>query len=103
MVQDNLIANARERGQQLRTGLKGICDRYPQHIASVRGWGLIDGLVLQDSSQIQARDVVAAGIENGLLLVPAGVKVVRFVPPLIVSSEEIDQALAIVAKAIAAF
>jgi acetylornithine aminotransferase len=103
MVQDNLIANARERGQQLRTGLQAICDRYPQHIASVRGWGLIDGLVLQESSQIQARDVVAAGIENGLLLVPAGVKVVRFVPPLIVSAEEIDQALAIVEKAIAAF
>jgi acetylornithine aminotransferase len=58
---------------------------------------------LQESSNIQARDVVAAGIENGLLLVPAGVKVVRFVPPLIVSAEEIDQALAIVEKAIAAF
>jgi acetylornithine aminotransferase len=103
MVKDNLIANARERGQQLRTGLQAICDRFPQHIASVRGWGLIDGLVLQESSQIQARDVVAAGIEHGLLLVPAGVKVVRFVPPLIVSAEEIDQALAIVEQAIASF
>jgi acetylornithine aminotransferase len=102
MVEQNLIANARERGQQLRTGLQGLCDRYPQHLASVRGWGLIDGLVLQESSSIQARDVVAAGIENGLLLVPAGVKVVRFVPPLTVSATEIDRALAIVEKAIAA-
>jgi acetylornithine aminotransferase len=103
MVIDNLIANARERGQQLRTGLQALCDRYPQHLASVRGWGLIDGLVLQESSNIQARDVVAAGIEQGLLLVPAGVKVVRFVPPLIVSAAEIDQALEIVGKAIASF
>ena len=103
MVTDNLIANARERGQQLRTGLQALCDRYPQHLASVRGWGLIDGLVLQESSNIQARDVVAAGIELGLLLVPAGVKVVRFVPPLIVSAAEIDQALEIVSKAIASF
>ncbi|MDX2254381.1 MAG: aspartate aminotransferase family protein [Pseudanabaenaceae cyanobacterium bins.39] len=102
MVEQNLIANARERGQQLRTGLQALCDRYPQHLASVRGWGLIDGLVLQESSSIQARDVVAAGIDNGLLLVPAGVKVVRFVPPLTVSATEIDKALAIVEKAIAA-
>jgi acetylornithine aminotransferase len=100
---ENLIANARERGQQLRTGLQAIAERYPQHIDSVRGWGLIDGLVLQESSNIQARDVVAAGIEHGLLLVPAGVKVVRFVPPLIVSAAEIDQALSIVEQAIAGF
>ena len=64
---------------------------------------MIDGLVLQESSNIQARDVVAAGIERGLLLVPAGVKVVRFVPPLIVSATEITQALDIVEQAIACF
>ena len=103
MINDNLIANARERGQQLRTGLQALCDRYPKHLASVRGWGLIDGLVLQESSNIQARDVVAAGIERGLLLVPAGVKVVRFVPPLIVSATEITQALDIVEQAITCF
>ena len=103
MVKDNLIANTRERGQQLRNGLQAIAEKYPQHIASVRGWGLIDGLVLQESSNIQARDVVAAGIEHGLLLVPAGIKVVRFVPPLTVSAAEVDQALAIVEKAIASF
>jgi acetylornithine aminotransferase len=103
IVKDNLIANARERGQQLRTGLQAIAEKYPQHIDSVRGWGLIDGLVLQESSNIQARDVVAAGIEHGLLLVPAGIKVVRFVPPLTVSAAEIDQALATVEQAIASF
>jgi acetylornithine aminotransferase len=78
-----------------------MCDRYPQHLASVRGWGLIDGLVLQESSTIQARDVVGAAITSGLLLVPAGVKVVRFVPPLTVSAAEVDRALEIVDQAIA--
>ncbi len=46
-----------------------------------------------------ARDVVAACLERGLLLVPAGLKVVRFVPPLIVSVAEIDEAVQIVAEA----
>jgi acetylornithine aminotransferase len=39
---------------------------------------------------------------NGLLLVPAGPKVIRFVPPLIVSAEEIDQAAQAVENTIAA-
>jgi acetylornithine/N-succinyldiaminopimelate aminotransferase len=37
--------------------------------------------------------VVKAAMAQGLLLVPAGPKVVRFVPPLIVTKEEIDRAL----------
>lgn len=37
-------------------------------------------------------------MENGLLLAPAGPKVIRFVPPLIVSAEEIDQGSDILEK-----
>ncbi|MEM1426296.1 MAG: aminotransferase class III-fold pyridoxal phosphate-dependent enzyme, partial [Cyanobacteria bacterium P01_H01_bin.130] len=42
-----------------------------------------------------------AAMDAGLLLVPAGPKAVRFVPPLIVTAEEIDEALAVFEKAIA--
>ncbi|MFM6078680.1 MAG: aminotransferase class III-fold pyridoxal phosphate-dependent enzyme, partial [Dolichospermum sp.] len=44
---------------------------------------------------------VKAAMEAGLLLVPAGPKVVRFVPPLIVTEAEINQALKAVEKALA--
>ena len=56
---------------------------------------------MKESGTDQARDVGGAGMASGLLLVPAGVKVVRFVPPLTVSADEIDRALAIVDQAIA--
>jgi acetylornithine aminotransferase len=46
-------------------------------------------------------DVVKAAMAEGLLLVPAGPKVIRFVPPLIVSAAEIDAAAQAVEKAIA--
>jgi acetylornithine/N-succinyldiaminopimelate aminotransferase len=98
IVKENLIGNARERGQQLRQGLEAIVSQYPSHLQLVRGWGLIDGLVLAEDSKIMARDVVAACLERGLLLVPAGLKVVRFVPPLTVSAAEIDEALQIMAQ-----
>ncbi len=99
--EDNLIANARERGQKLKQGLEAIAQKYPDQIETVRGWGLIVGLVIKESSTLSSRDVVQGGIEKGLLLVPAGVKVVRFVPPLIVTAAEIDQAIATIDQTLA--
>jgi len=56
-------------------------------------WGLLQGLVLQPSAPFQAGDMVQWAIEQGLLLVPAGSQVVRFVPPLIVTEAEVQMAL----------
>jgi len=100
IVEDNLIGNVRDRGQQLKQGLEAIAQKYPDQIETVRGWGLIVGLVIKESVTLTSRDVVQSGIEQGLLLVPAGLKVVRFVPPLIVTVEEIDRAIAVIDRAL---
>ncbi|MGL5926945.1 aminotransferase class III-fold pyridoxal phosphate-dependent enzyme, partial [Chroococcidiopsis sp.] len=63
--------------------------------------GLINGMELAAESEITAADVVKAALAEGLLLVPAGPKVLRFVPPLIVTAAEVDAALQIVERAIA--
>ena len=89
------------RGEQLRSGLVSIAQQYPSHIAEVRGWGLINGLVLSADTEITSADIVKAAIAEGLLLVPAGPKVVRFVPPLIVSEAEITQATEAIKRAMA--
>jgi acetylornithine aminotransferase len=68
-------------------------DAYPNLFEQVRGWGLINGLVLKADAPIKSIDIVKAATKEGLLLVPAGPNVVRFVPPLIVSAAEIDKAL----------
>jgi acetylornithine aminotransferase len=91
--QDDLLTNARLRGEQLRTGLQLLLSQHPQHLQEVRGWGLIDGLELKADSSLTAGDLVKAAMAKGLLLVPAGTKVLRFVPPLIVTATEIDRAL----------
>jgi acetylornithine/N-succinyldiaminopimelate aminotransferase len=101
LVKEKIVENVQLRGEQLRQGLEAIASRYPQYISEVRGWGLIDGLELQADTPLTAADVVNAAIAEGLLLVPAGPKVVRFVPPLIVSEAEINQALQAVDKAFA--
>lgn len=100
--QENLLENVRSRGEQLRNGLKAIAAKYPDTITDVRGWGLINGMELNADIQLTAADVVKAAIAEGLLLVPAGPKVVRFVPPLIVSEAEVNTALQAVERAMAA-
>ncbi|PZV16616.1 MAG: aspartate aminotransferase family protein [Leptolyngbya sp.] len=98
---DHLLQNAQERGEQLRTGLRAIAQRYPDKVADVRGWGLINGLEIKAEIDLTSAQVVQSGINQGVLMVPAGPKVVRFVPPLIVSAAEIDQALQAVDQAFA--
>ncbi len=97
---DGLMANASARGQQLRQGLLKLVDAYPNLFEQVRGWGLINGLVLKADAPLKSIDVVKAAMAEGLLLVPAGPGVVRFVPPLIVSSAEISEALEKLSKAL---
>lgn len=101
LEQENLLQNVTARGEQLRAGLQAIATKYPQQIEEVRGWGLINGMELNAETQITASDIVKAAMDNGVLLVPAGPKVVRFVPPLIVTEAEVDIALQAVDQAMA--
>ncbi|MBN3942701.1 MAG: aspartate aminotransferase family protein [Nostoc sp.] len=101
LERENILQNVQDRGEQLRSGLRAIAAKYPQQIGEVRGWGLINGLELRADIQITAADIVNAAIKEGVLLVPAGPKVVRFVPPLIVTEAEVNTALEAVDRAIA--
>jgi acetylornithine aminotransferase len=97
---EHLLNNVQMRGQQLRQGLETIAQAHPALIVEVRGWGLINGLELQADSAVSSVDIVKAAMEKGLLLVPAGPSVVRFVPPLIASASEVEEALAILGQVI---
>jgi len=90
---NNILENVRARGDQLNAGLERLAAEYPKVLGPVRGWGLIRG-VEAIADDLTAGQIVGAAMEEGLLLVPAGANVVRFVPPLIVTEEEVDQALA---------
>ncbi|MDM9383717.1 aspartate aminotransferase family protein [Chlorogloeopsis sp. ULAP01] len=101
LEKENILENVQQRGEQLRAGLGAIAAKYPHHLNEVRGWGLINGLELNADVDLTAAEVVKVAIDEGLLLVPAGPKVVRFVPPLIVTDKEVDTALQLVDKAMA--
>ncbi|MDY6784386.1 MAG: aspartate aminotransferase family protein [Cyanobacteriota bacterium] len=100
---EDILHNVQARGEQLRKNLRAIADRYSHLFAEVRGWGLINGMELKADVELTSVEVVKAAMEEGLLLVPAGPKVVRFVPPLIVSADEVEQATQQLEAAIARF
>lgn len=98
---ENVLGNVQARGEQLRSGLTQLVEKYPQILKTVRGWGLINGVVLREDCETGAIDIVKAAMAAGLLLVPAGPKVVRFVPPLVMTAAEIDEAIATFDRALA--
>lgn len=85
-----VLDNVRERGDQMYSGLQNIATRYPKVIKEIRGRGLILGVELEG---IAAGDIVKHAMGNGLLLVVAGPSVVRFVPPLVITKEQVDVVL----------
>jgi acetylornithine aminotransferase len=98
---ENILENVRQRGEQLRANLTEIAAKYPALIADVRGWGLINGIELKAEIELTSVEIVKVAMEAGVLLVPAGPKVVRFVPPLIVTEAEVNQATEAVDAALA--
>lgn len=84
---DGLVERARSAGLRLQAGLRGVFTD-----ADVRGRGLLVGVGLPDRV---ARPVVALALQRGLLVNDAAPDVLRLTPPLVVTDDEIDTALAI--------
>jgi acetylornithine/N-succinyldiaminopimelate aminotransferase len=95
LEEENILQNVQQRGEQLRVKLRAIAHKYPHLFTEVRGWGLIDGIELRSDIDLTSIQLVKAAMNQGLLLAPAGPKVLRFVPPLVVSEQEVNQAVSI--------
>ena len=89
----DLLNKITERGKQLKEGLIKLSDKYSDIFISNRGIGLIQGLVLKDNTKITSLDIVKSALEEKLLLVSAGVKVLRIVPPLTITKKETNELL----------
>jgi len=99
--EENLVKNASVQGKHLLAGLEEIERRYPNKILNARGRGLMCAF---DLSTPKDRDEMRKKLyANNLLVLSCGAVTIRFRPPLIISSGEIDQALEIVDKTVKAF
>ena len=98
--EEGLLENAQARGEHLMSGLRHLQEGY-ERIGDVRGLGLMIGAELTDPDgkpdTVTSKAVVDSCLEQGLILLTCGPwdNTVRFIPPLVVSQEQIDEALGI--------
>jgi len=94
ILEEGILENCRQAGAYLRKGLDEVAGRHPDLIQEVRGRGLILGLELK----VSGAPFVKACMESGLLINCTAERVLRFLPPLVVKREEIDEMLSILER-----
>lgn len=90
MLEDGFLKAVEHKALRLKQGLVSLIDRFPDVFAEVRGKGLMVGL----KCAVPNTEVVQALFAGRMLVVPAGDNVIRILPPLIVSDEQISDGLA---------
>jgi len=96
IIENDIAGNARRMGEYLASGLGTLKDKFP-FITDVRGRGL---LVAMEFSRDIAQSLVTACLDRGLLLNRVKPNALRFMPPLVISDGEVDEALDILDKAL---
>jgi 4-aminobutyrate aminotransferase len=103
---EQLAARAEALGTRLLDGLRQAAADNP-HVAEVRGLGLMVGIEFADPETLAprpdlAKTTITDALIHRLLLMPCGTwgQVVRVIPPLVTTEQEVDQAVAIIGSAI---
>lgn len=96
IAEDGILENCQAMGTYLAQRLEGLREKYA-FIKEIRGQGLILGMELT----IEGGALVVAAMERGLLINCTVGNVLRFVPPLIVTRDEIDEAVTILDSVLA--
>ena len=88
LTQDGLVENAAKMGKIFFEGLQNLKDRH-KIIREIRGKGLMIGIELK----FEVKDILLEGIEKGILLLYSGRNIIRLLPPLVITQEDIAKVL----------
>ena len=94
---DDILAHVQELTPYLEEQLDKLVDKYPV-VAARRGKGFMQGLVITGTT---VGSIVTKALENGLLVISAGSDVLRLVPPLVITKENIDEMVEKLEKSLA--
>ena len=97
---ENLAQRAEVLGQRFRQALKEINKPW---IKDVRGKGLLNALEVDPEAGVEAWDVCVKLRDNGLLAKPTHDTIIRFAPPLIMTDEQLEEALNIITSTLESF
>lgn len=95
----NVLDNVKKVSAYLEKKLDEIVAEY-DYVVERRGLGLMQGLEINTDVK-DLKKVIAACLDNGLILFTAGTNVIRFVPPLVISEADVDEMITKLKKALA--
>lgn len=95
VLDDGFLENVQRKALLFKQKLASVADRYPSVFEEVRGKGLLLGI----KCKLPNVDVTAALRKEHLLVVPAGDNVVRILPPLVATDEDISAAISMIEQA----
>ena len=93
--ENHIIDNVQKTGAYLEKKLNELADKYDV-IETRRGIGMMQGLVFK----VPVGPVINKALEKGLILINAGTDIIRFVPPLVITKEDVDQMIGILTQSI---
>ena len=97
LVDENLADNAIKMGELLRAGLASIQSPL---IGEIRGMGLMNAIVINHHNPDAAWLLCETFMKNGLLAKPTHGDKIRLAPPLVISAEQVEEAIAIIDKSL---
>lgn len=98
--EDNLCQNAEVLGEFLRTELNAL---NSPHISLVRGKGLLNAIVINETESVNAWDICVSLKDNGLLAKPTHGNIIRFAPPLVMDKAQMEECVSIIDKTLKSF
>ena len=105
LLEDGLIENAAQLGEILHARLRRIQERFPQHVSSIQGRGLVAAMIFTDEqgqplSELCDRIVVGC-MQRGVLVAHTGRESIKFVPPLCINEAALTEGLTVVEHVVA--
>lgn len=88
--EDGILENVRETGEYLYEKLEELKDDY-ECITAHRGMAMMQGLEFN----CEVKGILSKALEEGLVLISAGSNIIRFLPPLIISRDDVDEMITI--------
>ncbi|MFT6071526.1 MAG: acetylornithine/N-succinyldiaminopimelate aminotransferase [Alphaproteobacteria bacterium] len=91
LLEEGFLPRVCDMGSYLLQALNNLKETFPNLITQVKGKGLLIGVALSESVNIQ--HLISNCLEAGLSIAPAAHNTIRFLPPLIITQSEIDEAI----------
>lgn len=93
LLEDGLVENARAMGEILKKGFSQVESKL---IREVRGLGLMMGIDMR----FEVMGIILRSLEKGVIILEAGKTVVRLLPPLVITKEEVERVVSVVGESI---